>query len=78
MGNSHSHNWIDPSQPQSRLLNLGGNKGGAGSEGNDQGLGWGYDADDGMGAGWPAGLARYVAVAPRDDSTSLRNLDFEL
>ena len=78
MGNSHSHNWIDPEQPQARVLTLGGNKGGVGSEGKDQGLGWGYDADDGMGASWPAGLARYVAVAPRDVSTSLRNLDFEL
>jgi len=78
MGNSHSHNWIDPNQPQSRILNQSGNKGGVGSEGKDQGLGWRYDADDGMGAGWPAGLARYVAVAPRDESTSLKNLDFEL
>ncbi len=78
MGNSHSHNWIDPDQPQARLLNLGGNNGGIGSEGKDQGLGRGYDADDGMGASWPGGFARYVAVAPRDDSTSLRYLDFEL
>ena len=78
MGNWHSHEQIDPRQPQARLLHLGGNKGGVGSEGKDQGLGWGYDADDGMGADWPAGLARYVAVAPRDVSTSLRNLDFEL
>ncbi|MCH8073178.1 MAG: hypothetical protein IIA09_14625 [Proteobacteria bacterium] len=78
MGNSHSHNWIDPDQPQARILNLGGNKGGVGSEGKDQGLGWGYDSDDGMGASWPGGFARYVAVAPRDVSTSLRNLDFEL
>ena len=78
MGNSHSHNWIDPDQPQARILNLGGNKGGVGSEGKDQGLGWGYDSDDGMGASWPGGFARYVAVAPRDVSTSLSNLDFEL
>jgi len=78
MGNSHSHNWMDPSQLQARILNLGGNKGGVGSEGKDQGLGWGYDTDDGMGAAWPAGLARYVAVAPRDESISLKNLDFEL
>jgi hypothetical protein len=77
MGNSHSHNWIDPDQPQARLLNLGGNKGGIGSEGKDQGLGWGYDSDDGMGASWPGGMARYVAVAPRDVSTNLRDLDFE-
>jgi len=78
MGNWHSHNNIDPKQPQARLLNLGGNKGGVGSEGKDQGLGWGYDSDDGIGAAWPGGFARYVAVAPRDDATNLRNLDFEL
>jgi hypothetical protein len=78
MGNSHSYNWIDPNQPQARFLNLGGNKGGVGSEGKDQSLGWGYDADDGMGASWPGGMARYVAVAPREVSTSLQYLDFEL
>jgi len=77
IGNSHSYNRIDPDQPQTRLLNLGGNKGGVGSDGKDQGLGWGYDADDGMGASWPGGLARYVAVAPRNVSTSLQYLDFE-
>ncbi len=78
MGNSHSYNWIDPKQPQSRLLNLGGNRGGVGSEGKDRGLGWGYDSDDGMGASWAGGFARYVAVAPRNESTGLSNLDFEL
>jgi hypothetical protein len=79
MGNWHDHNRIDPSQPQARILRLGGNKGGIDSEDKDQGLlGWGYGADDGIGATWPAGLARYVAVAPRDGSTSLRDLDFEL
>ena len=78
MGNSHSFHRINPDQPQARILNLGGNKGGIGSEGKDQGLGWGYDTDDGMGASWPGGLARYVAVAPRDLTTSLQNLDFEL
>ncbi|MCH8074098.1 MAG: hypothetical protein IIA09_19370 [Proteobacteria bacterium] len=78
MGNWHPYNWIDPKQPQARLLNLGGNKGGVGTEGKDQGLGWGYDSDDGVGTTWPGGFARYVAVAPRDESTSLSNLDFEL
>ena len=76
MGNWHDHNRIDPSQPQARILSLGGNKGGIGSEGKEQGLGWGFGADDGISATWPAGLARYVAVAPRDVSTSLRYLDF--
>ena len=78
MGNSHAYNWIDPSQPQARFLNLGGNRGGVGSEGNDRGLGWGYDSDDGMGASWAGGFARYVAVAPRDESISLKNIDFQL
>jgi hypothetical protein len=79
MGNWHDHNRIDPSQPQSHILSLGGNKGGIDSEGKDQGLlSWGFGADDGISATWPAGLARYVAVAPRDESTSLRDLDFEL
>ena len=72
MGNSHSHNEIDPNQPQAGLLTLGGNKGGIGSEGKDQELGWGYGADDGIGSIWPAGLARYVAVAPHDESTGPR------
>ncbi len=78
MGNFHDHQGIDPSQPQSRLLKLGGNKGGIDSEGKEQDLGWGLGADDGIGATWPAGMARYVAVAPCDQATSLRNIDIEL
>jgi len=78
MGNSHDHNRIDPSQPQARILSLGGNKGSIDSEGKDHGLGWGFDADDGISTTWPAGLARYVAVAPRDESISLKNLDFKI
>ena len=79
MGSWHDHNRIDPSQPQSRILSLGGNGGGINSEGKDQGLqGWGFGADDGISATWPAGMARYVAVASHDESTSLRDLDFEL
>jgi len=79
MGNWHDHNRIDPSQLQSRILSLGGNRGGIDSEGKEQSsLSWGYGADDGISATWPAGLARYVAVAPRDDSTSLSEVDFEL
>ena len=77
MGNWHAHGQIKPDQPQSRILKLGGNKGGGGSEGQDQELGWGFGADNGIDATWPAGLARYVVVAPRDQATSLRNLDFE-
>jgi len=79
MGNWHDRNRIDPSQLQSRILSLGGNRGGIDSEGKEQSsLSWGYGADDGISATWPAGLARYVAVASRDDSTSLSEVDFEL
>ncbi len=79
MGNWHPYNRIDPDQPQTRVPFLAGNKGGVGSEGKDQGLGWGYDAEYGMGGDASmVGMARYVAVAPRDVSTSLRELDFEL
>ena len=79
MGNWHDHNRIDPSQPQSHILSLGGNRGGIDSEGKEQELlSWGYGSDDGIRAIWPAGLARYVAVATHDDSTSLNDLDFEL
>ena len=79
MGNWHPYNRIDPDQPQTRILFLAGNKGGVGSEGDDQGLGWGYDADYGMGgdAGM-VNMARYVAVSPRNVSTSLQYLDFEI
>ena len=79
MGNWHPYNRIDPDQPQVRIPFLAGNRGGVGSEGKDQGLGWGYDAEYGMGGdASTVGMARYVAVAPRNVATSLRDLDFEL
>ena len=79
MGNWHPYNRIDPDQPQTRIPFLAGNKGGVGSEGKDEGLGWGYDAEYGMGGDASmVGMARYVAVAPRDVSTDLQYLDFEL
>ena len=38
---------------------------------------YGYDAEYGMGGDATlGGMARYVAVAPHDKSTSVRNLDF--
>ena len=49
MGNWHPYNRIDPNQPQTRIPFLAGNKGGVGSEGKFEGLGWGYDAEYGMG-----------------------------
>ncbi len=49
-----------------------------GTEDDDDHL-YGYDAEYGMGGDATlGGMARYVAVAPRDVSTSLRNLDFGL
>jgi len=79
MGNWHPYLRIDPDQAQTRIPFLAGNQGGVGSEGKDQGLGWGYDAEYGMGGDASiVGMGRYVAVTPRDVSTSLQNLDFEL
>lgn len=76
MGNWHPYNRIDPDQPQTRVLFLAGNKGGLGTEDDDDHL-YGYDAEYGMGGDASlGGMARYIAVAPRDASTSLRYLDF--
>ncbi len=73
----HGHDQIDPNEPQTLLLSLGGNKGGVGSEGYE-GLSWGYGEDWGLSASGPVGMDRYVAVAPRNASTSLQYLDFEI
>jgi hypothetical protein len=72
----HGHAQINPDEPQTCLLTLGGNKGGLGSEGHE-GLSWGYGEDWGLSASGPVGMDRYVAVAPRNASTSLQNLDFD-
>jgi hypothetical protein len=78
MGNWHPYNHIDPDQPQTRIPFLAGNKGGVGSEDEDSYL-FGYDSEYGLG-GYASmvGMARFVAVAPRDVSASLQDLDFEL
>ncbi|MCH7537880.1 MAG: hypothetical protein IID57_08510 [Proteobacteria bacterium] len=82
MGSWHPFNSIlDLDQPQTRVPNLAGNKDGVGSEEEDGHL-YGYDADYGMGGDSSIhntsmiNVARYVAVAPRDASTSVRNLPF--
>ncbi len=78
MGNWHPFNRIDPEVPQTRIPFLAGNRGGIGSEGRNQGLGWGYDAEYGMGGDASmVGMARYVAVATRPAAASLRHLEFE-
>ncbi len=78
MGNWHPYNRIDPDQPQTRIPFLAGNKGGVCTQDDDDDL-YGYDAEYGMGGdACIHNMARYVAVAPRNVSTSLRNLDFDL
>ncbi len=78
MGNWHPYNRIDPSQPQTRMPFLAGNQGGTYSQGDDPEE-WGYDCEYGLGGdACIHNMARYVAAAPRDASTSLRNLDFDL
>jgi len=78
MGTFHPYKTIDPDQAQTRIVFLAGNLGGTGTEVEDSDL-YGYDSDYGIG-GYACihNMARYVAVAPRNTSTSLRNLDFDL
>jgi hypothetical protein len=82
MGSWHPFNTIeDPDQPQTRIPFLAGNRGGTGSEEDDGHL-YGYDAEYGVGGDSSIhntsmiNVARYVAVAPRNLSESLRNLPF--
>jgi len=78
MGNWHPYNRIDPEQAQTRIVFLAGNEGGVCTEDDDD-KDYGYDAEYGMGGdACIHNMARYVAVAPRNASTSLRNLDFGL
>ena len=78
MGNWHPYNRIDPDQPQTRIPFLAGNEGGTGSDIDEEAL-WGYDEEYGLGGDASmVGMARFVAVAPRNVATSLQNLDFEL
>ena len=77
MGNWHPYNRIDPDQPQTRIVFLAGNEGGMCTEDDDDDHG--YDAEYGMGGdACIHNMARYVAVAPRNVSTSLRYLPFEV
>ena len=91
MGNWHSFNDIDPDQPQTRVLFLAGNEGGAKKEvyrdmtSKEQGyIGiWGthyripIDAEFGLrGDTSMINMASYVAVAPRNVATTLRYLPF--
>jgi hypothetical protein len=76
MGNFHPFDHIaNRDQPQTRVVFLAGNKGGVGSEDSYQDFG--FDAEYGIGGyACPLNMARYVAVAPRDESRSVRYLPF--
>ena len=84
MGHWHPYDRIDPNQPQSSTLDLAGNEGGTGSDVDEfdpttrTERETGYHSETGLSGGGSVGpgLARYVAVAPRDASRSVRNLDF--
>ena len=91
MGSWHSFNDIDPDQPQTHVLFLTGNEGGASTEvyydltSEEEGyVGiWGthyripIDAEFGLrGDSAMINMARYVAIAPRNGSTGVRNLPF--
>jgi hypothetical protein len=84
MGHWHPYNDINPDQPQASTLFLAGNQGGRGSDvdGFDPAARTqredGYNSETGLSGGGMGGLSRYVAVAPRDVSINVRNLDFGL
>ena len=83
MGNWHPYKRINPDLPQTRVLFLTGNRDGVGTEDDDDEI-YGYDADSGLGGEAcihntsMINIARYVAVAPRDASTSVRDLPFSV
>lgn len=77
MGCTHPFHRIDPQQPQTRILNLGGNPGGTDSEGEHEGLGLGYDLDWGIGGNnGLVDMARYLAVAPGNPATGTAHIEF--
>lgn len=77
MGHWHPYNRIDVEQPQTRMPFLAGTQGMAFSEGDDPEE-WGYDCEYGLGGdACIHNMARYIVVAPRNVSTSLRDLDFD-
>lgn len=78
MGNYHPYNRIDLNVLQTKISFLAGNLGGTGSE-DDDFNDYGYDCDYGMGGDAEmVGVARYVAVTPRNAATSLRYESFEM
>jgi len=83
MGHWHPYNSINPDQPQTSTLFLAGNQGGRGSDvdGFDPTSRTqredGYGSETGIsGGGGMSGMERYIAVAPWDEATDVRYLDF--
>ncbi len=80
-GSWHPFNSINAEQPQTRVPILAGNKGGVGTEEEDGHLN-GYDSEYGMGGDSSIhntsmiNIARYVAVALRNESMNVRYLSF--
>jgi hypothetical protein len=76
MGHWIPYNRINQDEPQTRILFLAGNQGGVGTE-DDDFEEYGYDSEYGLGGDASMfGMARYVAVAPRNVSASLRHILF--
>ena len=74
IGHWHPFNKIDPDQPQARVLLLTGKQRDVGAEDEDL---LGFQTDSGIqGSSSLINIARYVAVAPGDVSTSVRYLNF--
>ena len=82
MGSWHPFKVVkDVNQPQTTAPALSGNLGGTGSEDDDFHIygrysDYGIGADGNMSSTSMVEVARYVAVAPRDISSSVRNLPF--
>jgi hypothetical protein len=81
LGNWHIFPEIDPDQPQASVLLLYGNPGGDRTKVYaDEGMPHlrGIDTEFGLcGSAGMINMGRYVAVAPRDESTIVRNLAFK-
>ena len=79
MGSFHLYNKTEyrrPGEPQTTIPLLSGNSGGVGSDKNDDKI-RGLDSDFGLRSGDSmVHVARYVAVAPRNAKTDVRDLPF--
>lgn len=77
MGNWHPYNRVDPDQNQTRIVFLAGNEGGVCTEDDDD-WDYGYDAEYGLGGdACMHNMARFIAVAPKDELSGIRHLNFE-